>query len=275
MAVQSDVEANQYTLKACVESMTAVTNLSNRLQSRTNEVQHLNSQLALLQRMYKDARAEISVLKTENKELKRKATVMFRFGVLCYTPIYGISKFFGIANDEKVKVGSRRSDHGGGTPHGVRRWSCESDPEARGAAEFSPGLVTLDGHADDWKNVAGFEFSLLPALDPHPNHEYKGGKMIVKALHDGKDVYFMLQIDGDYVYSKGDGTKCPSVALMFQVGESATYHDMCGCKESPNSASCHGYVLKNSSGQRRQGCRPAARRKKKTYRPKSYCSDTM
>ncbi|KAF5954817.1 hypothetical protein HYC85_007673 [Camellia sinensis] len=50
MAVQSDVEANQYTLKSCVETMTA------------------------------DARAEISVLKAENKELKRKATVMFRFG---------------------------------------------------------------------------------------------------------------------------------------------------------------------------------------------------
>ncbi|CAL5342967.1 unnamed protein product [Camellia sinensis] len=80
MAVQTDIEANQYTLKSCVETMTAVTNLSNRLQSRTNEVQQLNSQLALLQRMYKDARAEISVLKAENKELKRKATVMFRFG---------------------------------------------------------------------------------------------------------------------------------------------------------------------------------------------------
>ncbi|GMP47803.1 hypothetical protein CsSME_00015383 [Camellia sinensis var. sinensis] len=80
MAVQSDVEANQYTLKLCVESMTAVTNLSHRLQSRTNEVQQLNSHLALLQRMYKDARAEMSVLKAENKELKRKATVMFRFG---------------------------------------------------------------------------------------------------------------------------------------------------------------------------------------------------
>ncbi|THG03990.1 hypothetical protein TEA_007123 [Camellia sinensis var. sinensis] len=80
MAVQTDIEANQYTLKSCVETMTAVTNLSHRLQSRTNEVQQLNSQLALLQRMYKDARAEISVLKAENKELKRKATVMFRFG---------------------------------------------------------------------------------------------------------------------------------------------------------------------------------------------------
>ncbi|CAL5364436.1 unnamed protein product [Camellia sinensis] len=36
--------------------------------------------MALLQRMYKDARAEICVLKAENKELKRKATIMFRFG---------------------------------------------------------------------------------------------------------------------------------------------------------------------------------------------------
>ncbi|CAL5378924.1 unnamed protein product [Camellia sinensis] len=87
MAVQSDVEANQYTLKLCVESMTAVTNLSHRLQSRTNEVQQLNSQLALLQRMYKDARAEMSVLKAENKELKRKATVMFRFGGLPYAAV--------------------------------------------------------------------------------------------------------------------------------------------------------------------------------------------
>ena len=80
MAVQTDIEANQYTLKSCVETMTAVTNLSHRLQSRTNEVQQLNAQLALLQRMYKDARAEISELKAENKELKRRAAVMFRFG---------------------------------------------------------------------------------------------------------------------------------------------------------------------------------------------------
>ncbi|GMP77538.1 hypothetical protein CsSME_00033788 [Camellia sinensis var. sinensis] len=103
MAVQSDVEANQYTLKACVESMTAVTNLSHRLQSRTNEVQQLNSQLALLQRMYKDARAEMSVLRAENKELKRKATVMFRFGGPPYAAVEeygGVSMPSGVGNTE-------------------------------------------------------------------------------------------------------------------------------------------------------------------------------
>ncbi|CAL5417930.1 unnamed protein product [Camellia sinensis] len=113
MAVQSDVEANQYTLKACVESMTAVTNLSNRLQSRTNEVQHLNSQLALLQRMYKDARAEISVLKTENKELKRKATVMFRFGGPPYAAVeeQGVNVLSGVGNMEAIS--SRTAQDGG------------------------------------------------------------------------------------------------------------------------------------------------------------------
>ncbi|CAL5334078.1 unnamed protein product [Camellia sinensis] len=114
MAVQTDVEANQYTLKACVESMTAVTNLSNRLQSRTNEVQHLNSQLALLQRMYKDARAEISVLRAENKELKRKATVMFRFGGPPYAAVEeygGVIMPSGVGNTEATPA--RAAQDGG------------------------------------------------------------------------------------------------------------------------------------------------------------------
>ncbi|PIN10060.1 hypothetical protein CDL12_17351 [Handroanthus impetiginosus] len=125
-------------------------------------------------------------------------------------------------------------------------WHCEPDDEAQIEAQFRPGLVTLDGHADDWDAVDGFEFPLRPALDPDEDKEYEAGKMTIKVLHDGRDVYFMLQVDGDYVYSKGDDHKCPSVALMFQVGESATYHNMGGCKESPktcNSTSCRGYEV--------------------------------
>lgn len=125
-------------------------------------------------------------------------------------------------------------------------WHCETDEESRVSAEYKPGLVTLDGKADDWENINGFEFSLLPALDPDHDHEYKGGKMTVKALHDGKDVYFLLQVDGEYVYNKGNDKNCPSVALMFQVGESATYHSMGGCKQSPdacNKKNCHGHEV--------------------------------
>ncbi|KAL9435519.1 hypothetical protein AB3S75_021734 [Citrus x aurantiifolia] len=126
------------------------------------------------------------------------------------------------------------------------KWSCESDSEIRVLAEFKPGLITLDGHADDWEDIDGSEFSLLPALDPHAEHEYKGGKMNVKALHDGHDVYFLLQVDGEYVYSKGENTRCPSIALMFQIGEDATYHNMGGCKEgtgSCTSKTCKGHEV--------------------------------
>ncbi|THG02814.1 hypothetical protein TEA_017044 [Camellia sinensis var. sinensis] len=135
MAVQTDIEANQYTLKSCVETMTAVTNLSHRLQSRTNEVQQLNSQLALLQRMYKDARAEISVLKAENKELKRKATVMFRFG--------GVSGFsIGTEGDEvdgklaEIKVQlTRKPEATGDTTHGGRNQMVQISKAGSGELE--------------------------------------------------------------------------------------------------------------------------------------------
>ncbi|KAJ4727826.1 heme binding [Melia azedarach] len=125
-------------------------------------------------------------------------------------------------------------------------WSCESDSEIRVEAEYRPGFITLDGNADDWKDIEASEFSLLPALDPHVEHEYQGGKMNVKALHDGHDVYFLLQVDGEYVYSKGENNKCPSVALMFQIGEDATYHNMGGCKErtdSCTSKTCKGHEV--------------------------------
>lgn len=59
-------------------------------------------------------------------------------------------------------------------------WSCESDLNIRVAAGFRPGLITLDGHADDWKDIDGFEFSLLPALDPDAENKYEAGKMTVK-----------------------------------------------------------------------------------------------
>lgn len=61
-------------------------------------------------------------------------------------------------------------------------WRCESESEIRVLADYRPGLVTLDGLADDWKDIDGFEFPLRPALDPHQDHEYTGGKMTVKVL---------------------------------------------------------------------------------------------
>lgn len=60
------------------------------------------------------------------------------------------------------------------------KWSCDSPSDIRVNAEFRPGIVTLDGHAHDWKNIDGFEFPLLIAVNPDPESEYNGGKMTVK-----------------------------------------------------------------------------------------------
>ncbi|KAK4775543.1 hypothetical protein SAY87_023504 [Trapa incisa] len=126
-------------------------------------------------------------------------------------------------------------------------WNCESSSsEIRVEAAFLPGIITLDGHADDWSDVEGSEYPLLPALDPDDDKEYSGGKMTVKALHDGKDVFLLLQVNGDYVYSKGENKRCPSVALMFQIGEDATYHNMGGCTEGMDSCTnktCKGHEV--------------------------------
>lgn len=61
-------------------------------------------------------------------------------------------------------------------------WTCESGSEIRVESEFEPGVITLDGHADDWKDIDGSHFSLLLALDPDAENEFNGGKMTVKVL---------------------------------------------------------------------------------------------
>ncbi|KAL7212661.1 hypothetical protein ACSBR2_015361 [Camellia fascicularis] len=109
MATQSDIEANHFTLKSCVETMTIVSNLSHWLQNRTSEVHRLNAQLSLLQSIYKDAQVEISALKKENKELKGQATSMARFRIPSHSVFdgwEGIISFGGLVN---TKVESSRA----------------------------------------------------------------------------------------------------------------------------------------------------------------------
>ncbi|XP_020593358.1 uncharacterized protein LOC110033648 [Phalaenopsis equestris] len=140
-----------------------------------------------------------------------------------------------------IPLASPHEDHGG-----EETGNCEASPDVRIVADYRPGIITVDGHADDWAGVEGFEFSLYPALDPDADKAYAGGKISIKAVHDGNRVFFLLQVDGEYAYSQGANTKCPSVALMFQVGENASYHNMGGCKNLPgscNHTTCHGHEV--------------------------------
>lgn len=130
--------------------------------------------------------------------------------------------------------------------HEAAHWSCNSNTDIHVQAHFNPGRITLDGQVDDWKDIDGSAFSVLPALDPDADKAYNGGKMTVKASHDGKEVFFMLQVDGDYTYSEGYSNKTASVAFMFQIGENASYHRMGGCEEGPDTCtnkSCKGHEV--------------------------------
>ncbi|URE19900.1 Fip1 motif [Musa troglodytarum] len=105
--------------------------------------------------------------------------------------------------------------------------SCEQNPDVRVDAEFRPGIVTVNGRAEDWAYIDGPQLALLPALDFDEDKAYGGGSMTVT-----------VRLSDDY--------KCPSVALMFQVGENATYQNMGGCPNLPGTCtekSCHGHEI--------------------------------
>ncbi|EFJ30806.1 hypothetical protein SELMODRAFT_440403 [Selaginella moellendorffii] len=112
------------------------------------------------------------------------------------------------------------------------------------SAEYIPGKITVDGAAADWDAVEGIQFSLYPALDPASGDPYPG-KMTVKAAHDGRDLFFLLKIPGSYQYKQSVKRASPSVALMFPIGDDATYVDMGGCSESLNCSkqSCGGHEV--------------------------------
>lgn len=87
-----------------------------------------------------------------------------------------------------------------------------------------PGIITLDRHSDDWEHVGVFNFYLLPALDPHEDDGAYTAKtkMTIQTLHDGRNMFFLLDVDGDFVYSQGGTIQSASVALMSQVGDNAS-----------------------------------------------------
>ncbi|KAL7197459.1 hypothetical protein ACSBR2_020075 [Camellia fascicularis] len=78
MAAQTDIEANHYTLKSCIEIVAAVSNLSHRLQNKTCEAEN------------KELKQKATSM--ENKEVKRQATSMARFGAPSYFSFDGRGK---------------------------------------------------------------------------------------------------------------------------------------------------------------------------------------
>ncbi|KAF5931453.1 hypothetical protein HYC85_032326 [Camellia sinensis] len=102
--------------------------------------------------------------------------------------------------------------------------SCNPDPDIRLRASFRPGIITFDDHVDEWNGIDGFQFSLLPPLWT----QFLTNYTMVGSL------------------PLSENKKCPSVALMFQIKEDASYHKMGGCNEAPDnctSKTCQGHEV--------------------------------
>lgn len=114
--------------------------------------------------------------------------------------------------------------HGADTPH------CDTEGSTLGAY-YVPGEITVDGDAMDWIGISGSEFQMLQAINPNPEQHYPPGSdaVTVKAAHDGQSIYILLQVPGAYMYSTADGHLAPAVALMFGIGDDATFYNMGGC----------------------------------------------
>ncbi|KAL7204865.1 hypothetical protein ACSBR2_017889 [Camellia fascicularis] len=89
--------------------MTSISNMFRRLQSRTNEVQRLTEQLFMFQRMYQDAWWEISQLKRQNKELKRRTTTMARTLAPCCSSFGGQQGVISFANPANAEAWASRA----------------------------------------------------------------------------------------------------------------------------------------------------------------------
>lgn len=123
---------------------------------------------------------------------------------------------------------------------------CHRDSQLHLQAAFRPGLITVDGISSDWTSVVGQSFVPLQAIQPDPNQPYPFGKLDIKVVHDGHDMFFLVEFPGPYEFTQGDNHKCPSVALMFGVGDDATYNNMGGCQETSDtcsSVSCNGHAV--------------------------------
>ncbi|GAQ82982.1 heme binding protein [Klebsormidium nitens] len=113
-------------------------------------------------------------------------------------------------------------------------------------ALYAPGLVTVDGNSDDWKSIPGMRVRLRQVVGGGSSYLYGDGEATIKAVHDGRDLFVLMQVTGPYVFSSLQVGLNPAMALMFSIGANATFLDMGGCLQEAGSctaATCSGHEV--------------------------------
>jgi hypothetical protein len=87
---------------------------------------------------------------------------------------------------------------------------------------------TLDADHSDWSDVEGYTTALLNTL----GEMYEAGSATYKCQYDSENVYFALEIPGEYRFNTTDDHLCAAIGTMFKVGSKASYINMGGCPDA-------------------------------------------
>jgi hypothetical protein len=106
-----------------------------------------------------------------------------------------------------------------------RSWTCYPTDSA----------PTLDANHTDWADVEGYTSDLI---NSNTGELYDVGTITAKCMYDSENIYFALEIPGEYRFNSTDDHLCAAIGFMFQMGPDATYSNMGGCPQAMLEGSC-------------------------------------
>ena len=104
----------------------------------------------------------------------------------------------------------------------------------------APRLTSVPEHPDNYLSTGLYLVNPLA-----PETIYPHGDLRIQAFATSHRLYINMQIPGPYHCSAQEFEACPAVAMMFQVGDNATFWDMGGCPPAKecDPAACEGHEL--------------------------------
>jgi hypothetical protein len=86
----------------------------------------------------------------------------------------------------------------------------------------------LDGNHSEWMDVEAYTTSLTKTTGSN----YDAGEATYKCLYDSDNIYFAMEIPGEFRFSADDDHLCAAIATMFKIGENASFVNMGGCPDA-------------------------------------------
>ena len=93
---------------------------------------------------------------------------------------------------------------------------------------FTSSPPTLDADLSEWADVVSYSTTLV-MID---GTQYEAGNAVYKCMHDENNIYFALEIPGDYRFNSTNNEQCAAIATMMKIGAQATFLNMGGCPDA-------------------------------------------